>query len=285
MTTRRKREKDENFPVAFKLFSPQNRQIISCYYQFARLADDIADNPRLSPKEKLQRLDLLEKTLYGQKGFPVFCKPAARLRKVFMQEGLDFSLAADLLTAFRRDAEGMTYETWGQLTNYCQYSAAPVGRFLLALHNENPSTYLPAASLCAALQIVNHIQDAGSDKKSLNRVYFPKKILQKHKLTSDCLDQSSVSPALRLACDEILAKTEEQLKDAAILPHIVHSLPLKIEICVIINLTNIMIYKLKKKDFLAEEIRLSKCDWLFSSVKGTLQGIFARKKTLSTKGI
>lgn len=79
--------------------------------------------------------------------------------KLFGMENLANTLFLDLLTAFERDAENRQPEIWEQLIDYCKYSAAPVGRFMLAIHDENPSTYLPAETLCAALQIVNHIQD------------------------------------------------------------------------------------------------------------------------------
>ena len=78
---------------------------------------------------------------------------------------------------------------------------------------------------------------------------------------------------------------KKQLEEAAVLPKVIKSIPLRIETFVIINLTKIMITKLKKKDFLAEEIKLSRYDWIVSSMKGTMQGIFTRPRTLSTKGI
>ena len=187
MKERHKQQKDENFPVAFRLFPKRYRKMVNCYYDFARQADDIADAPDLLPKEKSAQLDMLENVLYGEKNFPTAYAAAAKLREMFLAYGFDFSLATDLLTAFRQDAQGFKYQTWAQLVNYCQYSAAPVGRFLLALYNESPSTYQPASVLCTVLQIVNHLQDAGYDAKILKRVYFPEKILHKYKVSENRL--------------------------------------------------------------------------------------------------
>ena len=168
---RHKQQKDENFPVASFLLGKGNRKIVTAYYNFARYGDDIADNPDLSEAEKTKRLEQLEQALYGKAERETEAHQIAEpLRKAFIAENLSFSLASDLLTAFRQDAACFHYETWGQLMAYCQHSAAPVGRFLLALHNENPSTYLPANALCAALQIVNHVQDLKYDAKTLKRV-------------------------------------------------------------------------------------------------------------------
>lgn len=285
MKERHKQQKDENFPVAFRLFPKRYREMVNCYYDFARQADDIADAPGLSPEEKSAQLDILENVLYGEKNFPTAYAAAAKLREMFLANGFDFSLASDLLTAFRQDARGFKYQTWAQLVNYCQYSAAPVGRFLLALYDESPSTYQPASVLCTVLQIVNHLQDAGYDAKILKRVYFPEKILHKYKVSESDLVKAETSPSLRCAADNLLARVEKQLDEAAVLPKIIKSIPLRIETFVIINLTKIMITKLKKKDFLAEEVKLSRYDWIVSSLKGTMQGIFTRPRTLSTKGI
>ena len=285
MKERHKQQKDENFPVAFRLFPKRYRKMVNCYYDFARQADDIADAPDLLPKEKSAQLDMLENVLYGEKNFPTAYAAAAKLREMFLAYGFDFSLATALLTAFRQDAQGFKYQTWAQLVNYCQYSAAPVGRFLLALYNESPSTYQPASILCTVLQIVNHLQDAGYDAKILKRVYFPEKILHKYKVSESDLVKAETSPSLRRAADNLLARVEKQLEEAAVLPKVIKSIPLRIETFVIINLTKIMITKLKKKDFLAEEIKLSRYDWIVSSMKGTMQGIFTRPRTLSTKGI
>lgn len=285
MKERHKQQKDENFPVAFSLFPKRYREMVNCYYDFARQADDIADAPGLSPEEKSAQLDMLENVLYGEKNFPTAYAAAAKLREMFLANGFDFSLASDLLTAFRQDARGFKYQTWAQLVNYCQYSAAPVGRFLLALYDESPSTYQPVSVLCTVLQLVNHLQDAGYDAKILKRVYFPEKILHKYKASESDLVKAETSPSLRRAADNLLARVEKQLEEAAVLPKIIKSIPLRIETFVILNLTKIMITKLKKKDFLAEEVKLSRYDWIISSLKGTMQGIFTRPKTLSTKGI
>ncbi|MGO9673651.1 MAG: squalene/phytoene synthase family protein, partial [Methylocella sp.] len=56
----------ENFPVASRLIAPRCRAIILAYYQFARGADDVADDSLLSPQQKLDGLDAFEATLAGK---------------------------------------------------------------------------------------------------------------------------------------------------------------------------------------------------------------------------
>jgi phytoene/squalene synthetase len=61
-----KGHRDENFPVASRLIHPRHRAIILAFYEFVRIADDMADHATLKPDEKLALLDRLEASLLGQ---------------------------------------------------------------------------------------------------------------------------------------------------------------------------------------------------------------------------
>ena len=281
---RHKQQKDENFPVASFLFSKETQKIVTAYYDFARYCDDVADNPALTPKQKMERLEGAEKALFNENDAKKN-KQAAHLRKVFIKENLSFSLADDLLKAFRQDAEGFFYQTWGQLIDYCKNSAAPVGRFMLAINDENPSTYLPADALCAALQIVNHIQDVKYDYQVLKRVYIPDELLEQFHLKRNILEQEKSSQAFKNLIGEMLKRVKGLLKDAEILPCIVKNLRLRLVLCVIFSLTNIMINKLESGDVLASQIKLSKFDWIRAVFLGVGKGLFIRRKTLTKKGL
>lgn len=286
MEKRHKQAEDENFPVASFLLGKNNKKIVSAYYDYARHGDDIADDPALSSGQKLARLEAMENALYGKSvDESPETKAAAKLREVFLDERLDFSLASDLLAAFRQDAQETVYETWGQLMRYCSFSAAPVGRFMLAIHNENPSTYLPANALCAALQIVNHIQDLKYDAKILKRVYIPLDLQKKFKVTPASLLKNKASANLQRLIKEMLNRVNGLMKDAEILPAIVKSRRLRLEICIINSLTNIMVKKIECGDVLAKEIKLSKTDWLKGTLAGLTKGMLVRPKTLTNKGL
>ncbi len=281
---RHKQQKDENFPVASFLFDKDTQKIVTAYYDFARYCDDVADNPALTSQQKLDRLEAAEQALFNEKEAKKN-KQAALLRKVFLKENLSFSLADDLLKAFCQDAEGFFYQTWGQLIDYCKNSAAPVGRFMLAIHNENPSTYLPADALCAALQIVNHIQDVKYDFQVLNRIYIPDDLWKQFNLSAQILKQDKSTDAFRNLLTEMLKRVKGLLKDAEILPCIVKNLRLRLVLCVIFSLTNIMIHKIEKGDVLASQIKLNKFDWAKAVIGGVGKGLFMRRKTLTNKGL
>src|SRR5215467_2426550 len=153
-----KGHRDENFPVASWLIRPQHRGPILAFYEFVRVADDIADHAALPATEKLALLDRLEDGLMGRaEPEPV----AARLRSALGKHRLSPRHAQDLLTAFRMDVTKLRYRDWDDLMNYCSYSAMPVGRYVLDVHGEDRATWPANDALCAALQIINHLQDCG----------------------------------------------------------------------------------------------------------------------------
>ena len=274
-----KTQRQENFPVACCLFPRTYRKIITHYYNFARYCDDLADSPELSKMQKLDALDRAEKSLYGKGNLAV----ASSLRKDFLYEHLDFSLATDLLIAFRRDSENISYQTWAQLLDYCQYSAAPVGRFMLALFNENPSTYLPANALCAVLQITNHIQDLYNDFHLLKRCYLPQEMMKHYKVSAKSIQTRHSSKNLQFLLNDVLRRCQGLLKDAEVLPAIVKSLRLRLYVCVTLKLTNILIKKLYNADVLKDRIGLSVFDWIVAAIWGCGRALMTKRKTLADK--
>lgn len=284
MKLRHKQSNQENFPVISFFFEKKLKRIISDYYQFARYADDVADDDKLSAKEKLKQLDELEKVFFGTQKTSKKLPFAVKLRKEFLKENLSTSLASDLLKAFRQDAEGKEYKTWAQLTDYCKYSAAPVGRFMLAIHDENPSTYLPSNSLCAALQIVNHLQDIKYDAKLLKRVYIPLDLQKEFNISPADFLKNKETPELKRLISHILEKVTGLLKDAEILPQIVDSLRLRVYLYMTLFLTRCLMNKIRKGDVLAKEIKLSGLDWVISLCYAGAKSLFTKKKSLTTKG-
>ena len=71
--------------------------------------------------------------------------------KVSYNAGLLISIKRDLIVAFKQDATKIRYKNWDELMNYCNYSAAPVGRYLLDMHGEKPTGYAASDALCNAL--------------------------------------------------------------------------------------------------------------------------------------
>jgi len=162
-----KGHKDENFPVASMLLKPEHRAPIMAFYRFARSADDVSDHPTAAAQEKLTRLAHIRNGLEGEGA-----AEAMVLGKVMRERGLDPVHAHELLDAFVQDVTVNRYADWDALIGYCRLSAMPVGRFVLDVHGEDRAVWPLSDALCAALQIINHLQDCAKDYRELDRVYL-----------------------------------------------------------------------------------------------------------------
>ena len=155
-----KGHRDENFPVASHLIAARHRAPILAFYEFVRVADDIADHAELTPDKKLALLDRLEASLLGDSEED---PEGVRLKRILAERSLSPRHAQDLIAAFRLDVNKLRYRDWDELIHYCSLSAMPVGRYVLDVHGESRSTWAASDAICAALQINNHLQDCKAD--------------------------------------------------------------------------------------------------------------------------
>ena len=100
-----------------------------------------------------------------------------RLRAELAAHNLSPKHAQDLLAAFKLDVTKLRYRDWDDLIAYCALSAMPVGRFVCDVHGESRDCWPANDALCAALQIINHLQDCREDYRNLDRVYIPQDAL------------------------------------------------------------------------------------------------------------
>ena len=243
---------DENFPVGSRLIAPSLRPHVMRYYAFARATDDIADAPDLDPAEKIRRLDRFEAGLDPGAAGPEI---ATRLRDSLAETGVPDHVARELLVAFRQDARQARYPDWDGLMGYCRYSAHPVGRYLLHLHGERPETGPPGDALCAALQVLNHLQDIGTDRARLDRVYLPQDWLAAEGVSETDLDADRASPGLRRVIDRCLDGCDALIARAAPLAVMVRARRLAAEIAVIHRLARRLAARLRREDPLAGRVR------------------------------
>jgi squalene synthase HpnC len=250
-----KGHRDENFPVASWLLSEQRRGPILAFYRFVRAADDVADHPTLPPATKLKLLDDLDDALCGR-GPPA--AEAEPLRLALAKSGLSSRHALDLLRAFRLDVRKNRYANWSELMDYCALSAAPVGRFVLDVHGEDPSIWPTSDALCSALQVINHLQDCAQDYRRLDRVYLPLDTLAAHGASVEMLDAPKAPPGLRGALAEFARRTSELLaRGGALIPQI-RDVRLGAEIAAIHALARRLARDLESRDPLNERVHLGK---------------------------
>jgi squalene synthase HpnC len=206
-----KGHKDENFPVASFLIAPRHRAPVLAFYKFVRAADDVSDNPSVAPQEKLNLLDQMRASLVGESDA---VPEGVGLRAILAERKLSPVHALDLLEAFRRDCTKLRYRDWDELIDYCRYSAMPVGRFVLDVHGESPHLWPANDALCAALQVINHLQDCAKDYRELNRVYIPEPMLQAAGIDVEALGRDKANPAL-VGVISALARMNAQLLETS----------------------------------------------------------------------
>ncbi len=242
---------DENFPVASALVAARHRPVIMAFYRVARMADDIADHPSASADEKLTRLHTVEASLTGRdNGVP----EAVALRHALADRDLGPEHMLDLLKAFRRDVSQSRYADWDELMDYCRYSAAPVGRFVLDVHGEARSTWPASDALCAALQVVNHLQDCGKDYLELDRVYLPRDTLDRTGAQVEMLAASFAEPALRSTLAELASRTQGLLESARPFARQIKDLRLALEVGAVQRLAESLNARLLTRDPLSEPV-------------------------------
>lgn len=267
---------DENFPVASRLIHPRHRGPILAFYRFVRAADDVADHATLSADEKLRLLDGLEASLLGT-GAPD--PEAEALRIALAERGLPPTHAQHLLDAFRLDARQARTRDWGDLMHYCSLSAMPVGRFVLDVHGEDRSTWAGSDPLCAALQVINHLQDCGKDYRDLRRVYLPEDSLSRHGADVAMLEAPHASPALLAVIRDLAERTSGLLAESAPSAAMIADRRLGLEVAVIQRLAESLTRKLERRDPLAEKVHAGKGEALMLTLAGIARGLWQRGRS------
>ncbi|MGX5777722.1 squalene synthase HpnC [Methylorubrum zatmanii] len=261
-----KGQHDENFPVASHLIHPRNRGAILAFYNYVRAGDDVADHMGLSPERKIEMLDALADALTGKGGFDPSVEP---LKRELAAHGQPPTHALELLDAFRMDARKSRYENWDELIHYCRYSAMPVGRFVLDIHGEDPARVYPTSdAICAALQVLNHLQDCGKDFRNLDRVYLPLDTMRKHGAEVSMLGADRASPQLLAVIRELAERTLTLLDEGAPLPNLIDDTRLSLEIAAIHRLAVALTKGLLTRDPLSEKVHHGKAAFALTALGG-----------------
>ncbi len=264
-----KGHRDENFPVASFLIHPRHRGAILAFYNFVRTADDIADHASLPADEKLRLLDRLEAGLAGASDADAV---AVKLRGELAARHLSPKHAQDLLAAFRLDVTKSRYRDWDDLIAYCSLSAMPVGRFVCDVHGESRSAWPANDALCAALQIINHLQDCRDDYRNLDRVYVPLDALAASGAAVEEIGAARASPALRDCLHKLAARTERLLGESDVFPLLIADRRLGLEVAVINTLAHRLTRLLMTRDPLSERVHLGMPAVAGLTVLGLLRG-------------
>ncbi|GAB3961442.1 squalene synthase HpnC [Streptomyces sparsus] len=208
----------ENFPVAPGFLPRDWRDGLMAVYGFARLVDDIGDGD-LTPggadarslgvaddraDDRTALLDALETDLH--RVFRSADDPAAEppghpllraLTPVVARHRLTPDPFLALIEANRQDQVVTRYATWQDLLAYCELSANPVGRLVLAVTGTtSPERVRRSDAVCTALQVVEHLQDVAEDR-ARGRIYLPAEDMARFAVGEADLDAPTASASLR----------------------------------------------------------------------------------------
>ncbi|MFC9162059.1 squalene synthase HpnC [Streptomyces fungicidicus] len=230
---------DENFPVA-PFFLPRSwRDDLMAVYGFARLVDDIGDGD-LAPGgadarllgvseedagDRLLLLDAFEADLHRVfdpagpgPGHPLL----HRLRPTVRRHALTPGPFLGLIAANRQDQLVKRYETHDDLLAYCELSANPVGRLVLAVTGTStPERIRRSDAICTALQIVEHLQDVAEDL-GRDRVYLPAADMKRFHVQEADLAAATAGASVRALVAYQAERARELLNEGAPLVGSVH---------------------------------------------------------------
>ncbi|KQW14069.1 squalene synthase HpnC [Streptomyces sp. Root369] len=226
----------ENFPVA-PFFLPKDwRTDLIAVYGFARLVDDIGDgdlapggtDARLlgvSPEEAEDRSLLLDafeadlgRVFDGTPGHPLL----RRLQATVRRRSLTPEPFLGLIAANRQDQLVTRYETYDDLLAYCELSANPVGRLVLAVTGTStPERIRLSDAICTALQIVEHLQDVAEDL-GRDRIYLPAEDMKRFHVQEADLAAKTAGASVRALVAYEAQRARELLNEGAPLVGSVH---------------------------------------------------------------
>jgi squalene synthase HpnC len=167
----------ENFPVASWLMPARLRPAVGAIYDFARTADDLADEGDRSNEQRLAALrDLAQQLDAIEAGAP---HQWPQLAEAISAHKLPVQPLRDLLSAFSQDVSVHSYASYADLLDYCRRSANPIGRLLLALYQcDDEASLAQSDAICSALQLINFWQDVAIDLRK-GRAYIPRSELDR----------------------------------------------------------------------------------------------------------
>jgi squalene synthase HpnC len=199
----------ENFPVALRVLPRRWRAHLTALYGFARLTDDIGDEPLPGmpagasagtvTAARLRLLDDLQADVdrcYSDDQEPGLAAIRA-LKRTVKDCGIPVQPLHDLIQANRQDQVVTRYETFQDLEDYCRLSANPVGQVVLYIMGAaTPERIAASDQVCTALQVIEHSQDVAEDLGN-DRVYLPARDMARFGVTEADLAQPEAGQPVR----------------------------------------------------------------------------------------
>ncbi|MDT0344319.1 squalene synthase HpnC [Streptomyces sp. DSM 44938] len=224
----------ENFPVAPRFLPRAWRGDLMAVYGFARLVDDIGDGdlppggadarllglPADRAEDRPAMLDALESDLHrvfasAGGGTPPRHPLLRELIPTVRRGGLTPDPFLALIEANRVDQRVRRYATYEDLLGYCELSANPVGRLVLAITGtSSPERVRRSDAVCTALQLIEHLQDVAEDL-ARDRIYLPADIMRRFHVTEADLAAPTAGASVRTLVAYLTDRARRLLDEGA----------------------------------------------------------------------
>jgi phytoene synthase len=211
------RKAARNFYYAFMVLPRRKRDALSAIYAFMRHADDISDDPRLTPEDKRAKLndwlDRLHRIVAGERtDDPVLMAVADSQRRfkisIDLLETLVYGTAMDVPRPELPQPEPgnpqVMYRTFEDLYNYCYHVASVVGLVCIRVFGYRDTAAEDLAERCGvAFQLTNIIRDVNEDA-AMGRIYIPQEDLDRCAIGASMFrapNPSAFRPLLEMEAD------------------------------------------------------------------------------------
>jgi squalene synthase HpnC len=200
----------ENFPVALRVLPKRWRAHLTALYGFARLTDDLGDEPlpgiphdaaeETITATRLMLLDELQSDvarIYDDRAPEPDLEAIKALKLTVKDCAIPAQPFYDLIQANRQDQLVTRYDTYKELDDYCKLSANPVGQVVLYIMKAaTPERIRASDRICTALQVIEHIQDVAEDLAN-DRIYLPRVDMDAYHVTEADLAEKTANKRVR----------------------------------------------------------------------------------------
>ena len=254
----------ENFPVATLLYPKKIREAVIIFYQFARTADDIADEGSFSKKERLENLKIYQINLNKIKKNNLNVDLLfLDIYKIINQYSISINLLQKFIDAFKQDIINKRYKNFDEFINYSNNAAAPAGQIILGLFRQDTKqNIIYSNSICHAFALIGISQDFYEDILK-NRLYIPTNEMKRFNLEISDIHDKKFNANWKLFKEFWLQRIELMLIQG--MPLILNTKGrLRLQIKIMVSAAHLLISRMKNEecDLFNNPPKISKIDWL-----------------------
>lgn len=181
-----------SYYFATQFFPREVREGIYGIYAFARIPDEIVDDPyKVSREDALAKLqEWRHAWLYAMRQGHSDAPVMNAIVHSFDRFGIPVEEGEAFLRSMFMDEEKSRYDDYGELEEYMYGSAAVIGLMVTRIVGySSEAAFEHAKKLGYAFQLTNFLRDIKQDHEELGRVYMPRDELAKFGLTPDDLER------------------------------------------------------------------------------------------------